>query len=81
MGHRFMVEGDRGALAVMGASTLTSANSERELAEIVFAKMTNGLRIGDAILEAKQEYAQTNPEALDVLLGWTLLGMPELVVN
>jgi len=81
MGHRFMVEGDRGALAVMGASTLTSANSERELAEIVFAKMTNGMRIGDAILQAKQEYAQANPEALDVLLGWTLLGMPELVVN
>ena len=81
MGHRFMVEGDRGALAVMGASTLTSADSERALAEIVFAKMTDGMRIGDAILEAKQEYALVNPDALDVLLGWTLLGMPEIVVN
>lgn len=81
MGHRFMVEGDRGALAVMGASTWTSANNERELAEMVFAKMTNGVRVGDAILQAKQEYAQINPDALDVLLGWTLLGMPELVVN
>ncbi|MGH1542561.1 MAG: SdrD B-like domain-containing protein, partial [Arenicella sp.] len=80
MGHRFMVEGDRGAVSVMGASTLTSANAERELAQLVFARLTNGERLGDAILRAKQDYAQTNPDALDVLLGWTLLGMPELVL-
>ena len=81
MGHRFMTEGEQGAVAVMGATTLTNAASERALAKLVFARLANGERIGDAIANAKQEYAQTNPNDLDVLLGWTLLGMPDLFVN
>jgi len=81
MGQRFMVEGDQGAVAVMGASTLTNANAERELARLVFARIANGERIGDAVTNAKQVYAQTNPNDLDVLLGWTLLGLPDLTVN
>jgi len=81
MGHRFMMEGDQGAVAVMGATTLTNANSERELARLVFARLANGERLGDAVTNAKQEYAQTNPNDLDVLLGWMILGMPELVIN
>jgi len=81
MGHRFMMEGDQGAVAVMGASTLTSANSERKLATLVFARLANGERLGDAVTNAKQEYAQDNPGDLDVLLGWTILGLPDLLVN
>jgi len=81
MGHRFMMEGDRGAVAVMGASTLTNANSERELARLVFERLSSGERLGDAVTNAKQEYAQANPNDLDVLLGWTVLGMPELFIN
>jgi len=81
MGHRFMMEGDRGAVAVMGASTLTDANNERVLARLVFERLANGERLGDAVTNAKQEYAQENPGDLDVLLGWTVLGMPELFIN
>ena len=81
MGHRFMMEGDQGAVAVMGASTLTNANSERELARLVLARIANGERLGDAITNAKQDYAIDNPDDLDVLLGWTLLGLPDLVIN
>ena len=80
MGHRFMVEGDRGAVSVMGASTLTKADNERRLAELVFARLLNQERLGEAILNAKRDYAQENPNGLDVLLGWTLLGLPELTV-
>lgn len=81
MGHRFMMEGDRGAVAVMGASTLTNADSERRLARLVFERLANGERLGDAVTNAKQEYAQTSPGDLDVLLGWTVLGLPELFIN
>jgi len=81
MGNRFLTEGEQGAVAVMGATTLTSAAAEQALAKLVFARLANGERIGDAITNAKQEYAQTNPNDLDVLLGWTLLGMPDLLVN
>jgi len=81
MGHRFMMEGEQGAVAVMGATTLTNANSERVLAQMVFARLANGERLGDAVTNAKRDYAQDNPNDLDVLLGWTVLGMPELQVN
>jgi len=81
MGHRFMMEGDRGAVAVMGATTLTNANSERKLARLVFERLSNGERLGDAVTSAKQEYAQDYPNDLDVLLGWTVLGLPDLFVN
>ncbi len=80
MGHRFMVEGDRGAVAVMGATTITQAATEKALAELVLSRISQGERLGDAITNAKQEYALTNPDDLDVLLGWSLLGTPELAV-
>ena len=31
--------------------------------------------------DAKVELAKTHPELLDVLLGWTLMGDPALVVE
>ena len=81
MGHRFMMEGDRGAVAVMGASTLTNADNERALASLVFAELAKGKRLGDAVTSAKQAYAAEHGADLDVLLGWTILGFPELLIN
>lgn len=80
MGHRFLMEGDRGAVAVMGATTLTSAANERLLSRYVYEQLDLGLPLGEAVLIAKQQFAEQQPEALDVLLGWTLLGFPELVL-
>lgn len=65
----------------MGASTLTNANSERKLSNLVFARLANGERLGDAVSNAKQEYAIDKPNDLDVLLGWTILGLPDLLIN
>ena len=81
MGHRFMLEGNKGAISVMGAATMTEASAERELALKIYARLGAGERLGDAITAAKQEYAQANPEQLDVILGWNLLGLPELTVQ
>jgi hypothetical protein len=39
------------------------------------------MRLGDAVTEAKQALARTNPDMTDVLLGWTLLGDPALVID
>ncbi len=80
MGHRFMMEGNRGAVAVMGATTLTSASSEKILARLVFERLTQGQMLGQAITDAKQEFASKRGGALDVILGWTLLGFPELTL-
>lgn len=80
MGHRFMMEGDRGAVAVMGPTTLTRASNERILASLVFDRLTKGQTLGEAITQGKQDYVLQRNKSLDVILGWTLLGFPDLVL-
>jgi len=80
MGHRFMMEGDRGAVAVMGATTLTGATNEKILSRLVFERLTQGESLGQAITNGKAEFSSKRSGALDVILGWTLLGFPELVL-
>ena len=39
------------------------------------------MTVGDAIVQAKKALAAKDPTAIDVLLGWSLLGDPYLVVT
>jgi len=83
LGHSFLTSGDRGAAAVLGASTLTTAESERRLGLRIFAElMVPGRRLGDAVVKAKQDLARDagTEGLLDVLIGWTLLGDPTIEV-
>ncbi|MBK7781193.1 MAG: DUF11 domain-containing protein [Ardenticatenia bacterium] len=82
LGPAFLLSGDRGAAAVLGASTLTEARSEELLGGLVLPRLTTpGATIGEAVLAAKRELARTNPDLADVLLGWTVLGDPALQVE
>jgi hypothetical protein len=82
LGHQLMLNGDRGAVAVLGASTLTKAAAERELAFAVYRRRFQpGMTIGRAIFAAKRAYATRHPQHLDVILGWTQLGDPALVIE
>ena len=72
------MEGDRGAVAVLGATTLTSASNEKILSRLVFERLSNGESLGDAMTNGKAEFARNRSGARDVILGWTLLGFPEL---
>jgi hypothetical protein len=77
-----LFSGDRGAVALLGASTLTDSASEELLGELLTPILvTPGMSIGQALQAAKLELAQTHPELLDVLLGWSLLGDPALVIE
>ena len=80
LAHKLLLSGDRGAAAVLGATTLTEARSERALSLGVFRRLfVPGATIGQVILEAKRELAaQGNPAVIDVLIGWNLLGDPTL---
>ncbi|MEM9292086.1 MAG: C25 family cysteine peptidase [Acidobacteriota bacterium] len=83
LGHRLLLAGPQGAAAVLGAATLTTVSSDRDLGERVLAALSeSGVPIGTAILRAKTElhraYGGQPPQ--DVMLGWTLLGDPALVV-
>ena len=78
----YVFSGDSGAAAVLGASTLTDSNSEQMLGELLTPYMvTPGMSIGQAMQAAKYELAQTHPELLDILLGWSLMGDPALVIE
>jgi len=78
----FLFSGDRGAAVVLGASTLTNSASEELLGELLTPRMvTPGMTVGQALLEAKNELAQTHPELLYVLLGWSLMGDPALAIE
>jgi hypothetical protein len=77
----FLFSGDQGAAAVLGSSTLAGANSQSLLGQLLTPRMvTPGMSIGQALRDAKLELAQAHPELLDVLLGWSLMGDPALVV-
>ncbi|MCH9646901.1 MAG: carboxypeptidase regulatory-like domain-containing protein [Deltaproteobacteria bacterium] len=81
LGHRLLLSPGRGAAAVLGAATLTEAQSEAKLGTLLFQELAVSRRpLGEAVLKAKQKLATTEPDLLDVLLGWTLLGDPTMIM-
>ena len=80
LGHLLLQGEDRGAAAVLGATTLTEARSERAIALEIYRRLFDeGQTLGEAVLEAKRVLAASgNAAILDVLVGWNLLGDPTL---
>ncbi len=74
---------NRGAAAVLGATGVTNADHEQVLGEVLVSKMfeSDGVSIGDALTAAKQDIAANHYGYDDVILGWTLLGDPMLIVQ
>lgn len=82
MADQFLSGGLQGAVTVLGASSLTSSEGERLLGIELSKRMFNpGMTIGEAVTQAKQALAATNPEATDIILGWQILGDPALEIN
>jgi hypothetical protein len=78
----FLFSGDKGAAAVLGASTLTDSTSDAMLGKLLMPRLVNpGMTLGQALQDAKHELALAHPDLLDVLLGWSLMGDPALVVE
>jgi hypothetical protein len=83
LGHSLLLDPDGGAASVMGASTLTSAVNDAELAELLAGELAGGApTIGDALLSAKHDLERASGGfTADVQLGWTLLGDPAMQVG
>ena len=82
MAHKFMLSGEQGAAAVLGSTTISYDLSERALGRLLTPRLVEpGLSIGAALQVAKAELAETHPAMADVLLGWTILGDPALVIQ
>jgi subtilisin-like proprotein convertase family protein len=82
MAHGFMELENKGAVSVMGASTLTDSSHESLLGNHLIHLLTQpNMPTGIAIQKAQSRVALSNPDYLDVILGWTLLGDPMLILN
>ncbi|MEO7795192.1 MAG: C25 family cysteine peptidase [Thermoanaerobaculia bacterium] len=82
LAQRFLLAGDRGAAVVLGATTLTETDSDRAFGPIALEALVQpGMTVGDAILGAKRALATEHPEMRDVLVGFTILGDPTVVVE
>jgi hypothetical protein len=80
--QKFLFSGDRGAAAVLGATTLVDSRSEELLGNLLTPRLvTPGMTVGQALQDAKFELARTHPELVDVLLGWSLMGDPTLMIQ
>ncbi len=78
MSHRFLFNNDKGAVAVFGASALTSVKSEKALAALILPELAKPKQtIGKAMLIAKKQLAEQG-DYRDVIIGWNLLGDPAL---
>ena len=79
---RLLLGGNRGAVAVLGATTLTNDTDENDLSLLLGDRIARpGMTLGKAILEAKQALTGDKAARADVLLGWVLLGDPALVIQ
>jgi hypothetical protein len=82
LGHALMVSGEQGAAAVLGATALTDSQSDVALGQRYLPRIVQpGATIGDALVAAKRDLAQQHPDMADVIIGWTILGDPALVVE
>ncbi len=82
LGHRLLLTPDRGAATVLGSATLLETSSADALSKRLAPLLTQrGLSLGDAVTEAKQELAASEPDRVDAILGWTLLGDPALALE
>lgn len=78
MGHALLLAPNKGGAAAFGATALSDVSAHRELSSRLAPRLTIGVRIGDAILEAKRQLQLDTPGQPDAVLGIELLGDPAM---
>jgi hypothetical protein len=74
-----MASGDKGAVVVNGAISLSALYDNEQLANGIIDKMFNNNKtLGQAVLETKQ---QLGIGFRDVVINWQTLGDPTLKIN
>jgi len=79
LSHQLLAAGDKGAVVVTGAISLSSKHDNEQLANGIIDKMFNQNKtFGQAVLETKQ---QLGIGFRDVVINWQTLGDPTLKMN
>ncbi len=77
MAHGWL-NGTGGAAAVLGATALTEVGSGHAFGNRIAERLVPGVRIGDVLLQAKQDLVADGVPANDILILSTLLGDPAM---
>lgn len=80
LGQALLLQGSHGAASVYGAAALTDILGHRQLAPPALAGLVAGKRIGDAILQARQQLARDGHIGIEAMLGGNLLGDPAMIL-
>jgi len=81
MVHGWLNAGPRGAVAMLASTGLTEHESDMAMAVDLLPRMQQpGMRIGDALRDAKLDINGNRPEFRDVVRGMTLFGDPSMPV-
>jgi len=82
MGHQWILTPNRGAALAMGSATFTEVHHSRQFGELLIPELLgSNATAGQAVTRAKQMLARSNPNARDMILGWTILGDPALTMG
>ncbi|MBK8286623.1 MAG: hypothetical protein IPK97_18145 [Ahniella sp.] len=77
MNHAWLLTQDRGARAMIASSSLTETASDKAIANALISELAvPGVRLGDALVNAKRTVWNRAPEMRDVVLGMSLFGDP-----
>jgi hypothetical protein len=77
LAHAWLL-GPRGAAAVIGAAGITDASNDALLAQLFAEHLKTAPDLGTALMRAKRTLHALRPNAVDVLMGTSLLGDPTL---
>ena len=82
MADQFLLAGKMGAVAVLGASTLTTSIEERAYGLLLNGYLYDeGMTIGEAVLRAKQDLSQGPDSSSAIQYGYNIIGDPAIVIN
>lgn len=82
LGQQFLFADNKGAAAVVGSTTNNYVTSQYHLGKLLTANLaTPGMTIGQALLSAKQMLTTQLRYFPEIVLGWSILGDPTLVVT
>ena len=77
LAHQWLFAGDKGAVAIHGASVLGEYRNNAVFSERYINQMPSSKTVGEAIFKAKNEMANSN----QLLHNWAYLGDPTLPLH
>lgn len=81
LGQELLLQGSHGAAAVFGASALTDISNHSQLGPELMSGYEQGVRLGDAVRDARRRLAEKGQRSVETQQGSNLLGDPAMLLR